>query len=301
MSRLIDEISIFLEANGFGVSRQIRSGLEVICTKTIDKRHDKFLMPLEINARTPQEAKTASGHAYEAVHEIGNRDGYPLIIPEDRWKRQRAMMEARILAHLEVFNQAYARNCKVMRIEKAVAQEFLEKNHSYGDAACKYRYGLYLMRHTGHLTETNHDNRSEASLKGKLIAVATFSNARKWIKDGKEIRSFEWTRYASLPDMRISGGMGKLLNAFIKDAEPDDIMSYADLEWSEGNVYKQLGFISEDRKAPVLFSVDSRWLRRPIRPAMAAAMEGELASDTGELYFCNFGSNKYRLKLTDYR
>lgn len=301
MKRLIDDISLFLEARGFEVTRQMRFGLEVISTNTIDKRHERLIMPLEINAHTPQEARTAGEHAYETVQKIASKEGYPLIIPEDRWKRQKEMMEARILAHLEIFSQAYARNCKVMRIEKAEAQEFLEKNHSYGDAACKYRYGLYLMRHTGHLTDTNQDDRSEASLKGKLIAVATFSNARKWIKDGKEIRSFEWTRYASLPDMRINGGMGKLLKAFIKDAEPDDIMSYADLEWSEGNVYKLLGFEPEERKVPVLFSVDSHWLRRPIRPAMAAAMEGEPVSDTGELYFYNFGSNKYRLKLTDYR
>ena len=133
-------------------------------------------------------------------------------------------------------------------------------------------------------------------LPGTLIAVATFSNARKWTKGDKEIRSHEWTRYASLPQLRINGGMGKVLKAFIEDVRPDDIMSYADLEWSEGNVYKALGFEHEGTKAPVLFSVDPQtWTRTPIRPGMA---EDGLE---GNLFFQNFGSNKYRLKLTDYQ
>jgi hypothetical protein len=133
---------------------------------------------------------------------------------------------------------------------------------------------------------------------GKLIAVATFSNARRWIKDGKEIRSYEWTRYASLPDLRVSGGMGKLLKAFIKEVEPDDIMSYADLEWSEGDVYKTLGFREELPKDPVSFGIDPvTWERRAIRPGKE---ETVITGPDGNIFYTNFGSRKLRLKLTDY-
>lgn len=92
--------------------------------------------------------------------------------------------------------------------------------------------------------------------------------------------------------MRISGGMGKILKAFVNEVNPDDIMSYADLEWSEGSVYERLGFEKEDMgKEPVMFTVDSEtWERKAMKPGM-----------NGELFFCNFGSRKYRLKLTDYR
>ena len=129
---------------------------------------------------------------------------------------------------------------------------------------------------------------------GMLVAVATFSNARKWVKGDKEIRSYEWTRYASLPGLRISGGMGKMLKTFIKEVQPDDIMSYADLEWSEGGVYSQLGFELEGQKEPVMFIVDpSTWKRSPVKPPVIPGL-------TGNLFFRNFGSNKYRLKLTEY-
>ena len=305
MSRLIDNIADFLVENGFELSFQIRHDFDVIVTRTLDGRHTKVILPLEISAGTIEEAEAESDNAEYAIRMIKREAGYPLIITEDRWRSQRQMMEARLLAHLELFSQAYARNCEVRRIEKAEAQEFLNRNHSYGDAACKYRYGLFLKRHTGHIAAEMGFPIGSGMTEGKigmtegtLIAVATFSNARKWIKDGKEIRSYEWTRYASLPDLRVSGGMGKMLKAFIKEVQPDDIMSYADLEWSEGEVYERLGFKAEAGKEPVSFAIDPQtWertaiKRSPVKPGM---------TEKGNLFFRNFGSRKFRLKLTDYK
>lgn len=319
MSRLIDHIADFLVENGFELSFQIRHDFDVIVTRTLEGRHTKVVLPLEISARTIEEAEAESEKAEYAIRMITREAGYPLIITEDRWNRQRAMMEARLLAHMEVHHQAYARNCEVRRIEKAEAQEFLNRNHSYGDAACKYRYGLFLKRHTGHIAaemETSSATMNEVKnlSPGTLIAVATFSNARKWIKNGKEIRSYEWTRYASLPDLRVSGGMGKLLKAFIKEVQPDDIMSYADLEWSEGEVYERFGFEAEAEKEPVTFTIDTHtWERKAIRRSldklgmtedklgMTEEKLGMTEEKLGDLFFRNFGSRKYRLKLTDYR
>lgn len=314
MSRLIEDIGAFLNANGFEYSFQIRHDFDVICARTMDGQHTRVILPLEISAGTLEEAVKESRMAYEAVLSIRTLEGYPIIIPEDRWKRQRPMMEARLLAHMEVFSQAYARNCEVRRIDKETAQRFLNDNHSYGYAACKYRYGLFLKRHTGHIAReieeerflgcARNDNRSDrGDIVGTLIAVATFSNARKWIKDGKEIRSYEWTRYASVPELRVSGGMGKLLKAFIKEVQPDDIMSYADLEWSEGKVYEALGFSEEQPKDPVSFEIDPEtWERRAIMRCQPEQGTTQVEQDTaGKLFYTNFGSRKLRLKLTDYQ
>lgn len=314
MSRLIEDIGAFLNANGFEYSFQIRHDFDAICARTMDGQHTRVILPMEISAGTLEEAVKESRMAYEAVLSIRALEGYPIIIPEDRWKRQRPMMEARLLAHMEVFSQAYARNCEVRRIDKETAQRFLNDNHSYGYAACKYRYGLFLKRHTGHIAReieeerflgcARNDNRSDrGDIVGTLIAVATFSNARKWIKDGKEIRSYEWTRYASVPELRVSGGMGKLLKAFIKEVQPDDIMSYADLEWSEGKVYEALGFSEEQPKDPVSFEIDPEtWERRAIMRCQPEQGTTQVEQDTaGKLFYTNFGSRKLRLKLTDYQ
>lgn len=302
MCRLIDDIAAFLKENGFECSRQIRDDYDVITAKAADGGDARIILPLEIKASSAGEARFISMGTECCISFIASSEGYPLIITEDRWNSQRNMMQKRLMAHLELFSQAYARNCEVRRIDKAEAKVFLSENHSYGYAACRYCYGLFLKRQTGHIAEEGPDSNI-----GKLIAVATFSNARKWIKDGKEIRSYEWTRYASLPDMRVSGGMGKLLKAFIKDVQPDDIMSYADLEWSEGKVYETLGFEEEGIKEPVTFVVDGEtWKRFPVRSGMTdvrsdMAGHNNIDGTYGNLFFRNFGSRKFRLKLTEYK
>jgi hypothetical protein len=276
MCRLIDDIRRFLTENGL----EDRLGL---------------IVPINICAQSPEEAAEQSEKIKDVIAQHLSETGkYPLIIPEDRWHRQQEMMKSRLLAHLEIFTPVYARNCEIRRIDKLTAAEFLGRTHAYGDAACKYRYGMFLKRSTGHIAK---EGRCGIPA-GTLIAVGTFSNARKWIKNGKEIRSYEWTRFASLPGLRISGGMGKILNAFIEEVQPDDIMSYADLEWSEGTVYEQLGFRLEGQKYPVMFGIDSEWNRFPVKPGMTD--RDVTAGQTGNLFYMNFGSNKYRLKLTEY-
>lgn len=281
------EISDFLLENCLAHDTVTISGHSVVVAH-IGKDRKVSIIPAVIYVQTPEAAVNYTENLSSCIDSIIADTGErPLIISEDRWKSQAETTKTRILAHLKVFTQIYARNCEIRRIDKRTAAEFLKRYHSYSDASCRYRYGLYLKRHTGH-------NAESASIKpGCLVAVATFSNGRKWIKGEKTIRSYEWTRYASLPGVRLSGGMGRLLKAFITDVQPDDIMTYADLEWSEGKVYEALGFTLEGQKKPVLFAVDPNiWTRKPITPDMT--MGGTIR------YFQNFGSNKYRLKLTEY-
>ena len=279
---------------------------------------------LSPTAKTAEEAEGLSEAAWEAVSMLKDEDReMPLILTEDRWNTARGMSQERLLAHMEVFFPIYARNCEVKRIEKNVAAEFLRLTHSYGDAACRYRYGLYLKRHTGHIAKEFTVDRpgsvTQDICPGTLVAVATFSNARKWVKGDKVIRSYEWTRFASLPGLRVNGGMGKLLKAFINDVVPDDIMSYADLEWSEGKVYGQLGFRLEGYKSPVCFQIDTATWQRSVHrvqkhlfphtkssaalpgvDAYGQGYEGMNPKHNGKVFFRNFGSAKYRLKLTEY-
>ena len=319
---LCDDICRFLAENGLECRPECIDGQSVI---HVEDRAE--IIPVEVYAMSQIEAENASERLKTVIRQFSEETGrQPLIITEDRWKSQQKMMHARLLAHLQIFTQIYARNCEIRKIDKKTAADFLAANHSYGDASCRYRYGLFLKRYTGHTCSLAID-RPQA---GDLVAVATFSNGRKWIKGDKTIRSYEWTRYASLPGVRLSGGMGKLLQAFIEDVKPDDIMTYADLEWSEGKVYEQLGFTLEGVKSPVLFSVDiESWQRKahtglavtsgdprlryahtppsrgwhvssgyqPIQSMCFAASQ----SENHTRYFRNLGSNKYRLKLTDYQ
>ena len=324
MKQLAEDIQDFLTAEGFECKIESVCGCDVICAGLKDGRR-RLVVPVRITARSQEDAEKQSSGLLELIKRLTEETGsQPLMITEDRWRSQGEMMKERLLAHLEVFFPVYARNCEIRKIDKAVAAAFLETNHSYGDAACRYRYGMFLRRHTGwrslaDVQDVQVDGTSRGSdirevLKpGTLIAVAEFSNARKWVKGEKTIRSYEWTRYASLPGVRINGAMGKILKHFIKEVQPDDIMSYADLEWSEGAVYEQLGFTLEGRKEAVSFIIDcNTWKRSAIRDSSPTHFtsvldsgcpqeEAEGAEKEDIRFFRNLGSNKYRLKLTEYR
>ena len=294
MKKLREDIYNFLKENGFDCTCENVHGCRIIYV-TIPEKGKRSILPLEISAGTREEADKLEGAVEESLKADAWRNPdrqhtRPVIIAEDRWRSQTEMMKVRLLAHLEVYDQIYARNCEVRKIDKKTAGEFLAANHSYGDASCRHRYGLFLKRHTGHIAAGGKETSKYPA--GSLVAVATFSNARKWIKGDKTIRSYEWTRYASLPGVRLSGGMGKLLQYFIEDVNPDDVMTYADLEWSDGKAYESLGFVFEGVKAPVMFQIDTAvWSR-------IALKEQDMIQ--GQAFFKNFGSNKYRLKLTDY-
>lgn len=215
-----------------------------------------------------------------------------LYLYEDRWYGCRSVTQARILARLGRFRHIFARKCRVLcssdpeasRDAGAFAQ-FLDKYHAYGDAKSKYRYGLLYD--------------------GELVAVATFSASRPMVRrvlkpyenvppeevaslrftddfipgrpeysfrDAVTVQSYEWVRYASLPDVRVAGGMGKLLRAFLKEIElknslagnrqPVEIMTYSDKEWSGGAVYEKLGFMPAGERPPVEYYIEKGTYRR---------------------------------------
>lgn len=139
---------------------------------------------------------------------------------------------------MDGLSNIFARNCEVRRIHKPEASAFLERNHRLGATGGRYFYGLFVKRSTG---------AGELQLPaGTMVAAASFSQARTWQKPEGSIRSYEWIRYASLEGTRVVGGMGKLLDAFIEEVHPDDIMSYADLGWPDGGkAYLELGFKPE--------------------------------------------------------
>lgn len=118
----------------------------------------------------------------------------------------------------------FARKCTVRRIEKSAAAAFLSIHHRMGWAAARYCYGAFRD--------------------DELVAVATFSGGRR-MRDGS--RSFEWIRYASQSGMRLVGGMGKLLDAFVEEVGPDDVMTYVDASISDGGAYRELGFEVEGK------------------------------------------------------
>jgi len=53
---------------------------------------------------------------------------------------------------------------------------------------------------------------------------------------------YELLRFCSKLNTNVIGGANKLFKHFIKNYHPNEITTYADRSWSNGNLYKQLGF-----------------------------------------------------------
>ncbi|MGN1211546.1 MAG: hypothetical protein ACI4TM_07655 [Candidatus Cryptobacteroides sp.] len=256
-------------------------------------RNNVYFIILEQRSYSIEEAAAL---AFEVEKEVDLIDGETMVVAEDMWRSHHPLVSMRILAHCGVFASVFARNCEIRRIERPVAEAFLMENHSYGGAKMRYCYGLFIQRHTG-----VHSNVFGAGLPlpGEMVAVAAFSNARRWNKGGKIISSYEWVRYASLAGVRVCGGMGKMLKRFIEEVNPDDIMTYADLEWSSGQTYLELGFEPEGRKEPVDFSVDTNtWKRTALNRLERSGLP--VSNTPNTVFYRNRGSLKYRLKLSDY-
>lgn len=273
----IEEIGELLKDSGIGFSKEIKGDVGIFTAKNIH-------IIAEPIVETSIEAALQKQTLVKSIAE--GLDKYPIILAEDRWRCGREMVTERLKAHLNVFDHIFARNCDVRKVEKSECGNFLDRFHSYGNAAGKFRYGIFISRYGG-VSSFDYPV-------GTMVAVAEFSNARKWIKGEKVIKSYEWVRYASLPRIRVIGGMGKVLNKFIADVNPDDIMSYADLEWSNGDSYRKLGFEKESLRPEVEFRIDPlTWRRMSIDKC-------EDGQGGNYLYYKNFGSMKYRLSRTEY-
>lgn len=223
---------------------------------------------------------------------------------EDRWRSSRTVTSQRMLSRLGVFRRVHARLCKVVSIKnckdfgfspdlfRSKAKKFLDAFHTYG----------YLKGQEDYLLMYKED----------IIAAAQFMKTyqpKSSINPNQDkysqLKSFEWTRYASLPDVRIAGGMGKVLNQFLNDVHTPqkfsfEVMSYSDNEWSSGDAYRKLGFKLAGTMEPVTYRIDPKTWKR-INPRQWAALKTRLTDKNADTYTTiqNQGSRKWVLLIGD--
>lgn len=116
----------------------------------------------------------------------------------------------------------YARKTVVSRVDKKVAEEFLDEYHVNDSVVAKYRYGLYYN--------------------GELVSLATFSGGRRMNEEKQDYRSFELVRFCNKGGYSVVGGISKLIKKFVDDFHPNDIMTYCDRDWSEESSLSKIGF-----------------------------------------------------------
>lgn len=164
-------------------------------------------------------ARTAHLRKWKLCRELGIR---LVTIFEDEWLSKRSVVEGFLKSILGVPSQKIgARKLSVVEVAAPQAKSFLS-NHLQG-----YSRGLALGLSNGI----------------ELLAVAVFAkpNASRARKSAPGV--WELSRYCVHPEYKVMGGLGKLIATFRKThPEATILLSYSDNRWSEGGIYKALGF-----------------------------------------------------------
>ncbi|WP_428661528.1 hypothetical protein [Runella sp.] len=209
---------------------------------------------------------------------------------EDVWRTKKNVVTSRLRALLGQTYRIPARLTQVRRIDKPTLDWFLSINHLQGSTTAKYKYGLFLpQRYFRVLEKWQHKPELSLSASELLVAVASFSGGKNILRAEKTYRSFELIRFANVLDATVVGGLNKLLSAFIKEVQPDDIMTYADRDWSTGQSYERLGFERIGITPPQEFWVNPATFERKY------ASPKNLPESTLKIY--NAGNIKYLLNL----
>jgi len=150
------------------------------------------------------------------------KQGIQLIhIFEDEWLFKQDIVKSRLLNIIGLTqNKIYARKTEIKEVLSLQSKEFLTKNHIQGSINAGIKLGLYYN--------------------DELVSVMLFNKPRLGI--GTSYDGYELSRFCNKLNTNVIGGADKLLKYFIKSYQPNQIISYADRRWSQGNLYEKLGF-----------------------------------------------------------
>ena len=214
---------------------------------------------------------------------------------EDVERQKPAVVASRLAALQGQSIRIPGRLTKARRIDKATATTFLDKHHLQASLLGKVRYGLFLPERyyrvlPTELADTYLNDRPTGEL---LLAVATFAQPRTQLRNGLPHRSAELLRMASHIGTTVVGGLDKLLKTYLTNHPADDLMTYADRDWSDGASYRKLGFEQVGETLPQQF-----WLRpeEGIRYApgrLPAPVTQSNAPENGYIPVYNTGSYKF--------
>lgn len=125
----------------------------------------------------------------------------------------------------------FARNTEIKIVNKKnIVKDFLNKNHLQGFVNSNINYGLFYD--------------------GEMVSIMTFMKKRKIFNSKNNEDEYEMVRFCNKLNHSVVGGASKLLSRFMKDFSPNKIISYCDISWANGNLYKKIGFKLTDVTKP---------------------------------------------------
>ena len=147
------------------------------------------------------------------------KQGIKLIqIFEDEWFDKEEIIKSILLNKFgKTINKIYARKCEIKEVNNEDSLNFLDDNHLQGSINSKINIGLFYN--------------------DELVSLLTFGKSRF----NKEYE-YEIHRFCNKINYNIPGSLSKLFKYFKDKYLPNNIITYSDLRYGEGNSYTNLGF-----------------------------------------------------------
>jgi hypothetical protein len=192
-----------------------------------------------------------------------------LTIFDDEWNFRNEVCRSLILSKLGIFqDKMQARKCDVKQISKKEMSEFCEVNHLQGaNKLSKVCFGLFH--------------------KEDLVGVADLGRHHR----KKENDSVVLTRLCFKSGTQVVGGSGKLFKAcaeWCRENGIGKIVSWSDNRYSDGTVYKKLGFERKVDLPPDYYYVDMKNPRRRLSKQSQSKKQSQCPEGMTELEWANY-------------
>ena len=134
---------------------------------------------------------------------------------EDDWIYKQNIVKSMILNKLnKTSNKIYARKCEIKEVtDISIIKKFLNDNHIQGYTTSTIKIGLYYN--------------------DELISIMLFK---------KNNNDYELVRFCSKLGIVVIGGASKLLKYFNNTYKFNNIKTFSDIGYSNGDIYEKLGF-----------------------------------------------------------
>jgi hypothetical protein len=176
-------------------------------------------LKFEINYyKTYWQIESISGRGKQSKKlKAAEENGHRLIqIFEHDWSVKKEIIKSRILNYIIPGEKIFARKTEIITLNNRDKNNFLSDNHMQGMDVSSIYFGL--------------------KYEDRLVACMTFGKSRY-----DKNYDYELIRYCSIKGTNVIGGASRLLSHF-RESHKGSVLSYADRKWSNGNLYKQLGF-----------------------------------------------------------
>jgi len=192
--------------------------------KEIDIYLPEFKLGFEFNGiRWHSELYVNKNYHLEKT-KLCEKYGIKLIhIYEDDFDFKLDIIKSIISNVIKKSKKIFARKTTIRKIdEKHVIKDFLNKNHLQGFVNTNINYGLFY--------------------EGELVSLMTFMKTRKVLDKNQKEGEYELVRFCNKLGISVVGGASKLFKCFLNNHQPKKILSYCDISWATGELYKKLGF-----------------------------------------------------------